>query len=91
MTFLGVILDDFFFPKDGLLLPLTPHIVTVLFIFLLIFNICITHTAAPGGTEAGAQTTFRVGSRHEAEVLAAKRLYDSQAPYLFPVLARRKA
>lgn len=38
----------FFFPKDGLLLPLIPHIVTVLFVFLLIFNICITHTAAPG-------------------------------------------
>lgn len=34
---------------------------------------------------------YRIGSRPKAGVLAAKRLYDSQAPYPFPALARRKA
>lgn len=34
---------------------------------------------------------YRIDSRPKAGVLAAKRLYDSQAPYPFPVLARRKA
>lgn len=86
------------FSKDGLLLQLTLHIVTNTVCFPLDFQSFICLMAATPKRNGGRYSIkpafllrYRIDSRPKAGVLAAKRLYDSQAPYPFPVLARRKA
>lgn len=91
MTFLGVILDDFFFPKDGLLLPLTPHIITVLFVFLLIFNICITHTAAPGGNGGRGTDHLQGGQQTRGRSPCSKETLRLPSTVPLPCLSKEKS